>query len=164
MTRRQVPHGVPASIDEATPEMAVVHLLRAATVEFNMFGVEFAVANGLHLTDLRAIIELLDAERAGVAASPGWLGSRLALNSASVTALLDRLEREGHVRREPDPTDRRRVRLVVSPAAKELGWAFFGPLIASVIEVTRSFDEAELATVRRFLAAVTDAAAARRRA
>jgi len=142
--------------------MSVVHLLRALTVEFNVSGAMFAAANGLHLTDLRAIIELLDAERAGVAASPGWLGARLTLNSASVTALLDRLERLGHVRREPDPTDRRRLRLVVRPAAKELGWAFFGPLIGDVIEVARSFSDAELATVRRFLAAVTNAASARR--
>ena len=145
-------------VDETRPEMAVVHLLRAVTVELNTFGARFAAAHGLHLTDLRAIIELLDAERSELPASPGWLGMRLRLNSASVTALLDRLERLGHVRRAADHSDRRRVRLVVTAAAKKLGWEFFGPLIDDVIDVTRSFDEAELRTVKRFLAAVADAA------
>jgi len=48
--------------------------------------------------------------------------------------------------------------VVVTAAAMKLGWEFFGPLIDGVIDVTRTFDEAELATVRRFLAAVADAA------
>jgi hypothetical protein len=50
------------------------------------------VSQQLHSTDVRALIHLLDAARAGRNATPGWLGSQLGLNSASVTALVDRLE------------------------------------------------------------------------
>src|ERR1051326_8749948 len=96
-------------IPESEPGMAVVHQLRAVTVELNLMAAEFAGANGLHVTDLRALIELLDAERDGVVAAPGWLGERLRLGSPSATALVDRLERLGHVRRTRDEADRRRV-------------------------------------------------------
>jgi DNA-binding MarR family transcriptional regulator len=139
--------------------MQIIHALRAVTVELNLIGADFAAAHRLHLTDLRAIIELLDAERAGAIATPGLLGERLGLNSASVTALVDRLEELGHVRRRRDPSDRRRVLLDVTPSAKDLGWAFFGPLMSGVVETAASFDETEIATVRRFLEAVRDAAA-----
>ena len=134
-----------------TPGMAIIHLLRAVTVSLNVFGAQFAAANGLHPTDLRAIIALLDAERAGLTATPGWLGESLHLGSAAVTALLDRLERLGHVRRERDAADRRRVRLVVTPEAKDLGWAFFGPLMGSVLETMKAYRDDELAVIQRFL-------------
>ena len=139
--------------------MDVVHLLRAVTVELDLLAVEFAGANGLHSTDLRAIIELLDAERAGTLATPGWLGERLRLGSASVTALVDRLERLGHVRRIRDDADRRRVRLEVTPSAKALGWSFFGPLMRRIVDVTAGLDAAQLATLRDFLTSVARAVA-----
>ncbi len=137
--------------------MRLVHLLRALTVELDLFGAEFARAQGLHSTDLRALIHLLDASRAGVPATPGWLGERLRLNSASTTGLIDRLERAGHVRRVRDMADRRRVLLVVEDQAVALGWSFFGPLIKNLVEAMRSFSPAELDTVQRFLLTMTDA-------
>jgi DNA-binding MarR family transcriptional regulator len=136
--------------------MPIIHALRAVTVALNLFAARFAQDNGLHPTDLRAIINLLDAERAGQPATPGWLGESLRLNSASVTALVDRLERLGHVRRERDPGDRRRVLLTVTPEAKAVGWAFFGPLMARLLDTLRGYREDELAVIHRFL---TDTAA-----
>ena len=50
------------------------------------------------------------------ARSPGALRRRLGLTSGSVTALLDRLENRGVVRRCADPDDRRALR--VEPSAK----------------------------------------------
>lgn len=137
--------------------METVHQLRRITVALNLLGAEFAAANHLHTTDLRAIISLLDADRAGVAATPGWLGDQLQLNSASVTALIDRLERLGHVRRDRDTADRRRVLLSVEESAKALGWSFFGPLITRITAATDTLDAAELAVVERFLDMVLNA-------
>lgn len=145
-------------IDDQDPRMQLVHLLRGVTVELDLFGAAFAGAHGLHPTDLRALIHLLDAARAGTAATPGRLADQLGLNSASVTALVDRLARAGHVRRERDPGDRRRVLLVVEEQAVALGWSFFGPLITGMVAAMSAFDEAELATVRRFLRAMADVA------
>ncbi len=141
-------------MDDQDAGLQMVHLLRAITVELDLFGAAFAGEHGLHPTDLRALISLLDADRAGLTATPGWLGGQLGLNSASVTALIDRLEGAGHIRRVRDTADRRRVLLVIEPSAVAMGLAFFGPLITQLVASMRQFDAAELATVRRFLLAM----------
>ncbi len=140
--------------DSGEPEnLQLVHLLRAVTVEFGLRQAEFAARNGMHPTDVRALICLLDAGRAGEAATAGLLGTRLGLNSAGTTAVIDRLERLGHVARVRDGRDRRRILLRVEPEAIRLGREFFGPLIDGVLRVLDSFDPAERDTVRRFLTA-----------
>ncbi|MEV5989637.1 helix-turn-helix domain-containing protein [Streptomyces sp. NPDC052051] len=139
--------------------MRLVHLLRAVTVEFDLRGAEFAARNGLHPTDLRALIHLLDADRTGTGVTPGHLGSALRINSAGTTALLDRLERLGLVRRERDEHDRRRVMLTVEQKAVELGWSFFGPLITGLVDAAEDFTPGELDTVHRYLSAALRAAA-----
>ncbi|MEV7960221.1 MarR family transcriptional regulator [Streptomyces sp. NPDC087532] len=133
------------------PELEIVHLLRKVTVEFGLRQAEFATRHGMHPTDVRALICLLDAGRAGTDATAGWLGAQLGLNSAGTTSLIDRLERLGHLDRARDPRDRRRVLLSVTPRAVELGRSFFGPLIDDTVAVLRTFDESETVAVRRFL-------------
>ncbi|MGW4821755.1 MarR family winged helix-turn-helix transcriptional regulator [Streptomyces sp. NPDC004227] len=139
--------------------MRLVHLLRAVTVEFDLRGAEFAARNGLHPTDLRALIHLLDADRAGTDVTPGRLGAALRLNSAGTTALLDRLERLGLVRRKRDENDRRRIMLTVEQKAVELGWSFFGPLIGDLVDAAEDFTPGELDIVHRYLTAALRAAA-----
>ncbi|MFF0740401.1 MarR family transcriptional regulator [Streptomyces sp. NPDC004111] len=148
-------------MDDRSAVMELVHLLRAVTVEFDLLGAEFAARHGLHPTDVRALIQLLDAARAGTRATPGWLGGQLRLNSAGTTALVDRLERLGLVRRSRDSADRRRVLLEVEDRATELGWAFFGPVIGEVVTAAEGFEADELETVRRFLTSVVESAGRR---
>jgi len=74
------------------------------------------------------------------------------------------LEKAGHVRRVRDTQDRRRVLLVVEEQAVALGWSFFGPLITELVTAMRSFSEAELDTVRRFLLTMTEVVLATRQA
>ncbi|MFD9462435.1 MarR family winged helix-turn-helix transcriptional regulator [Streptomyces sp. NPDC060027] len=150
-------------MDDRNPDLHLVHLLRAVTVELDLFAAEFAGLHGLHPTDVRALIHLLDAGRADTPATPGWLGAQLGVNSASTTALIDRLEGLELVRRERDTRDRRRVLLTVTDKAVALGWSFFGPLIDEMVASMRTFDEEDLATVRRFLLAMRDVAATGRR-
>ncbi|MGP3976383.1 MarR family winged helix-turn-helix transcriptional regulator [Streptomyces sp. 8N114] len=147
-------HGRTASPDETGPGMEVVHQLRAVTVELDLLAADFAHRNGLHPTDLRALIQLLDAARSGTPLTPGRLGARLGLNSAGTTSLVDRLERLGHVRRTRDPHDGRRVLLEVDERATALGWSFFGPLIGHVAGEVEGMTAAELEAVRRFLSRV----------
>ena len=130
---------------------ATVHRLRALTLLFDAAGAAFAARNGLSATDVRALVCLLDRERAGVPASPTWLAGQLRVTTASVTALLDRLERAGHVRRVPRSDDRRRVDVLVQDSAKELGWAFFGPLIDATAAVLDRRSAAERAVIDAFL-------------
>ena len=57
------------------PGMEVVHLLRAATVELALHSARFASRNGMHPTDVRALIALMDASRAGEEMTAGRLGA-----------------------------------------------------------------------------------------
>ncbi|WP_218002108.1 MarR family winged helix-turn-helix transcriptional regulator [Microtetraspora malaysiensis] len=149
-------------VHEQDAGMRVVHLLRAITVELDRIGEGFAARHALHPTDVRALICLLDAARTGAPATPGILGAHLGLNSAGTTAVIDRLERLGHVRRERDTQDRRRVLLKVDESAVALGWSFFGPLIHEIVAVMGRFDAADQATVERFLGDVNEAVARQR--
>ncbi|ETK37374.1 MarR family transcriptional regulator [Microbispora sp. ATCC PTA-5024] len=139
------------------PDLEIFHLLRAVAVEYGLRQAAFAAEHGMHVTEVRALIRLLDAERAGVDATAGFLGAGLGLNSAGTTAVIDRLERLGLVSRVRDVHDRRRVLLKVEDRAKDLGWSYFGPLIDKTVAVLPGFDERETAAVRLFLQTALDA-------
>src|SRR4051795_13575055 len=96
----------------ARQELAL--LLRRLTVELDAVGQRFAQAHGLNRTDVRALVAIMDAARRGESLTAGALGSAVELQSASVTALVDRLEKVGHVHRVRDPGVRRRVSLQMS--------------------------------------------------
>ncbi|WP_416978690.1 MarR family winged helix-turn-helix transcriptional regulator [Streptomyces sp. T028] len=143
---------------EPESELETVHLLRAVAVGLGLHSARFASRNGMHPTDVRALIVLMDARRAAEEMTAGRLGAALGLNSAGATALVDRLERAGHVRRVRGATDRRKVVIEVDERAVALGQAFFGPLIGRVVELLREYDERERAAIRGFLEGVRRAA------
>ncbi|MBG6223876.1 DNA-binding MarR family transcriptional regulator [Arthrobacter sp. CAN_A2] len=111
----------------------------------------FGTRYGMHHTAARAVMELMEAARRGTPLTSGQLGDLLDLTPASVTALVDRMLAAGHVRREPDPTDRRRVLLIVEPAAVQLGHEFFQPLAADLSVMMSDYDDAQLELIDRFL-------------
>ena len=140
--------------DDERQEVAL--LLRRLTVELDAVGQRFASMHALGRTDVRALVAIMDAARRGSALTAGALGSAVELSSASVTALVDRLERAGHVHRVRDPEDRRRVVLEMYDAAMAAGAAFFGGMQRDLVSAMRSFTDDELAVVRRFLTEMTD--------
>ena len=131
-------------------------LLRRLTVELDAVGQRFADLHGLNRTDVRALVAIMDARRRGTALTAGGLGEAVDLRSASVTALVDRLERVGHVRRVRDPEDRRRVSLEISESAMAAGAAFFGGLQSDLVAAMSGYSDEELAVVRRFLTEMAD--------
>ena len=131
-------------------------LLRRLTVELDAVGQRFASVHGLGRTDVRALVAIMDAARHGRSLTAGGLGSAVDLSSASVTALVDRLERAGHVHRVRDPEDRRRVVLQISDSAMAAGGAFFGGLQRELVAAMDGYSDEELAVVRRFLTEMTD--------
>ena len=130
-------------------------LLRRLTVEVDAVGERFADLHGLGRTDVRALVAIMDAARGGNALTAGGLGAAVDLSSASVTALVDRLERAGHVRRVSDPDDRRRVVLEMTESAMAAGGEFFGGLQRDLVEAMHAFSDEELEVVRRFLTGMT---------
>ncbi len=139
-------------------------LLRRLTVELDAVGERFADLHGLNRTDVRALVAIMDAARQGRALTAGALGEAVDLRSASVTALVDRLERVGHVHRVRDPDDRRRVSLEMSDGAMAAGAEFFGGLQRDLVGAMSSYSADELAVVHRFLTEMTDVITAHARA
>ena len=72
-----------------------------------------------------------------------------------MTALLDRLERVGHIRRTRDADDRRRVVLEMSDSAMAAGAEHFGALQRDLAAAMAGYSDEELAVVRRFLEDMT---------
>src|SRR5438477_8019280 len=68
---------------------------------------------GLNGTDLECLDVILQRD----AATAGDLAQATGLTSGAITGVLDRLERAGFARREPDPNDRRRVLARTVPEA-----------------------------------------------
>lgn len=132
----------------------LVRKLRRLTVENDHFVEVLSDTYGLHRTDLNAIALIIDAGRP---MSPGELAAALHLSAPATTALLDRLEAAGHIRRERSTTDRRRVELRVSPEVLEFGRRVFTPLGAELSRAWAEFDSAERAVIDRFLTATIDA-------
>ena len=85
-------------------------------------------------TDMAAV--LLLSEHGPLGATE--LADRLGIRLASTTVLVDRLERAGHVERVRDTSDRRRVRVTVTPAALAASWAAWRPAIAEIDDVCRT--------------------------
>ena len=76
--------------------------------------------------------------------SPGQLARRQRVTPAVITGLLDRLEQRGYVRREADPEDRRRLRLVLTERGQEVSQEVRQALAADIAAQFASASPAEL--------------------
>ncbi|MEU8185176.1 MarR family transcriptional regulator [Micromonospora sp. NPDC049044] len=134
----------------------ITNNLRRYTVDAQQVGHAFANLHGLNPTDLQALIAVMDAELVGAPITPGRLGEQLNLSSGSVTALIDRLERAGHIRRDRDTADRRKVLLHYADQGAALAMRFFQPLGARTDAVMARFDDDELEVVHRFMTEMSE--------
>ena len=98
---------------------------------------------GLHVSDLRCINILLETG----SISAGELGERTGLTTGAITRMVDRLEKTGYLRREPDPADRRRV--IVSPVSEQV--ARIRPLYTGMAKgwagAMKGYDDEQLALI-----------------
>lgn len=111
---------------------------------------EFARNLGLSTTDLICFAHVLASRDAAVTA--GDLAARAHVTTGAVTGILNRLERGGFVTREPDPADRRRVRVVPVPAAAERVRAVYGPYHALLAQSFSRYTPEETAVIADWLA------------
>jgi len=88
---------------------------------------------GINRTDARCL-DIVD-QHGRITA--GQLAVEAGLTTGAVTAVVDRLERVGLIRRVRDPEDRRKVWLEVTPAAAEAMGELFEPMMA---DARRRFD------------------------
>ncbi|XVV17331.1 MarR family winged helix-turn-helix transcriptional regulator [Actinoplanes sp. CA-131856] len=135
----------------------LVDLLRLYSIEAQHVANAFAQMQGLHHTDLQALAAVMHAERRDDPLTPGRLGQQLGLSSGATTAVIDRLEKVGHLRRTRESADRRVVHLRYSAPAMALARQFFEPLGARSHAVMDQFSVDDLAMVRRFLTGMLEA-------
>ncbi|MCR2813833.1 MarR family transcriptional regulator [Microbacterium sp. zg.Y1090] len=64
--------------------------------------------------ELLVLRYLLKAQGEGRMVSPSELARYLAVSTASTTAIIDRLEKSGHIVRRPHPTDRRSIHVIAT--------------------------------------------------
>lgn len=86
--------------------------------------------------------------------SPGQLGTETLVTSGTMTNRIDRLEDRGLVGREPDPSDRRGVRVVLTEAGRAAVDDALFDLVArehQVLQALPAGSRAELATLLRTL-------------
>jgi DNA-binding MarR family transcriptional regulator len=102
---------------------------------------------GLNRTDGRCL-DIID-QHGRVTA--GDLAREAFLTTGAVTAVLDRLEAAGHVRRVRDETDRRKVYVEVTPETRKLMHDLYEPLATESRERMESYTNEQLALLRDFV-------------
>lgn len=106
----------------------------------------------LNETDMRAIRFLISAKNTGTSATPGMLAKHLGITTASVTKMVDRLEKAGHVVRTAHPTDRRSRCIAVTAETHLAARQQVGRHHAARFGAAERLSPAERESVIRFLA------------
>jgi len=151
-----VTDGVFPRADTARPKLIseIIGELRLYSAHSQHIGDAFAAQNQLGNADLHALIVIMEAELTGQPVTPGALRDELNFSSGSVTGVIDRLEAAGHVYRDRDTTDRRKIFLRYAEPGAAIARNFFAPLARRTEGVMKQFTDEELQTVQRFLAAM----------
>ncbi len=101
---------------------------------------------GVNRTDSR-VLDILDQHGRMTA---GQLAEASSLTTGAITAVVDRLERAGYAQRVPDPRDRRRVLVEITPRTRELSWQLYGPLAELWRPFGERYSDAELQLLIEF--------------
>ncbi len=141
----------------AALEQQISACLRVMTAESEQIGRAFAAAHDVRPTDFRALLHVMVAETAGEPVTSGELRQRMGLSGAAITYLVDRMMASGHIRRQSDPTDRRKVILRYSDSGLETARAFFSPLGTHSHDAMTDLPDADLEAASRVFTALVDA-------
>jgi DNA-binding MarR family transcriptional regulator len=118
--------------------------LRALSTEIDRLDQVAADRYGLNRTDMRA----LDIVGQAGPLAPTALAHLLGFTTGGVTSDLDRLERAGYIRRQPDPSDRRRQ---VVHATEARDQEVFGDLIHRTSKLLATYTDDQLQVIHDFL-------------
>ncbi|MGD0297788.1 MAG: MarR family transcriptional regulator [Bryobacteraceae bacterium] len=112
-----------------------------------LFNEKVAAELGSNGTDLQ-LLNLLELQGS---ATPGDLARWSSLTTGGVTVAVDRLEKAGYVKREPNPKDRRSS--IIRPVPKRLLelYLIYKSKGDVVVNVLSDFNGRELETIMRFL-------------
>jgi len=131
--------------------------LRKLSAESEQIGRSFAALHQLGPNDFRALTHIMVAETEGAALTAGELRQRLGLSGAAITYLVERLIESGHITRETDPGDRRKVILRFADHGMTVARGFFTPLAAHTHAALADLPDADLRAAHRVFDALVTA-------
>ncbi len=108
-------------------------------------------------TDLAALHHLIQAKVANESMGAKDLAAILDVSPASVSVMLDRLERSGHISRTIHPTDRRASVVVITDEGEAEVSDALGPLHRRMLAVASSMPPEDAGAIYRFLTAMLEA-------
>jgi DNA-binding MarR family transcriptional regulator len=141
----------------AALEQQIFAYLRVMTAESEQIGRAFAALHDVRPTDFRALLHVMVAESAGEPVTSGELRQRMGLSGAAITYLVDRMMVSGHITRESDPADRRKVILRHSDSGLATARAFFAPLGRHSHETMADLPDEDLHAAGRVFNALIEA-------
>jgi DNA-binding MarR family transcriptional regulator len=145
---KQYPELDPASTD------AFLHLLRAADELFSARELSLGKFN-LSCGRFAVLMQLLDKEtNTPLIRTPAELAAVAGVTRATMTGLVDTLERDGLVKREPDPKDRRMLSVNLTAKGHELLTQVLPNHFRLMGEVMSPLSEIERKTLVRLLAKI----------
>jgi DNA-binding MarR family transcriptional regulator len=106
-----------------------------------------AALYGLNRTDLRCLGILYRRGRV----TAGQLAEESGLSPGAITTALDRLEKGGYANRVADPEDRRRVLVISTVAAREVGARIYGEVEVASHRLLEPRSEEEITAIRDYL-------------
>lgn len=146
--------GMPAQdIAQITELMSALGALREAEQQLAAASRRYMKLN---TTDMRAIHYLVVCKHTGAIATPSGMAHHLGISTASVTKLLDRLERAGHIVRAAHPSDRRALAISVTPSTHHAAMETVGRQQSRRFHAAARLTAQERSTVIRFLRDMTN--------
>lgn len=129
-------------MDRAELEKLMSADMRAITAQSDRIGRHFARQNEVSGTDFHALLHIMVAETAGTPLTAAQLRRRMDVSPAAITYLVDRMIDAGHLRREPDPQDRRKTLLRYEKPGMALARSFSRRWAPNCIPPSPSFPTA----------------------
>ncbi len=131
--------------------------MRAITAQSDRIGRHFARQNDVSGSDFHALLHIMVAETAGEPLTLARLRQRMDVSPAAITYLVDRMIDAGHIRRDPDPEDRRKTLLRYEKSGMALARSFFTPLGAEVRSALADLPDRDLAAAHQVFTAMIEA-------
>lgn len=154
---KRVGSGVPADADARRRRRRVTTEIKASLRELSaqlaLLGHQVGARVDLRDADLDCLDLILREGPLG----PGELARRAGLHPATVTGILDRLERGGWIARDRDPGDRRAVLVRALRERNAELFGLFAGMNAAMDRLCGEYDDAELELLAGFLRRTTGA-------
>ncbi|MHA7651396.1 MarR family winged helix-turn-helix transcriptional regulator [Mycobacterium sp. ML4] len=131
--------------------------IRAITARSDRVGRHYARVNDVSNSDFHALLHIMVAETAGAPLTLAQLRQRMDVSPPAITYLVDRMIEAGHIRREPDPEDRRKWLLRYESRGMTLAHTFFMPLGAHIRAALADMPDQDLLAAHRVFTAMIDA-------